>query len=250
MDPAALPAPVAAAPSPADGGAPAPTAQQEALCELVADVLGVERVGLGDDFFALRCNSLKATRIIGRMRRTLGVEVTIRQLFQYPNVADLSAHLRPATAKSRPSLGGTLRRAGQRDGEGAAAVARQIRQNTKEQVTVMRENAKQDARQLKEQLVGQTRDQYGADFQARLMEDVEERVRAGMQHGSGRPKGRDAKETQKLLKRMLERFGDQVRDAGQDRALTEDDLAKAQGLLNTTAESLSALFRTTPPKAG
>ncbi|MET7324685.1 amino acid adenylation domain-containing protein [Streptomyces sp. NPDC005549] len=250
VDPAALPAPADAAPAPADGGAPAPTAQQEALCELVADVLGVERVGLGDDFFALRCNSLKATRIIGRMRRTLGVEVTIRQLFQYPNVADLSAHLRPATAKSRPSLGSTLRRAGQRDGEGAAAVARQIRQNTKEQVTVMRENAKQDARQLKEQLVGQTRDQYGADFQARLMEDVEERVREGMQHGSGRPKGRDAKETQKLLKRMLERFGDQVRDAGQDRVLTEDDLAKAQGLLNTTAESLSALFRTTPPKAG
>ncbi|CAM5244312.1 hypothetical protein STENM327S_05633 [Streptomyces tendae] len=82
------------------------------------------------------------------------------------------------------------------------------------------------------------------------MEDVEERVRAGVQHGSGRPKGRDAKETQKLLKRMLERFGDQVRDAGQDGVLSEDDLAKAQGLLNTTADSLSALFRAASQKAG
>ncbi|CAM5243129.1 D-alanine--D-alanyl carrier protein ligase [Streptomyces tendae] len=250
VDRAALPAPATAAPAPADGGAPAATGRQEALCELIADVLGVERVGVGDDFFTLGCNSLKATRIIGRMRRTLGVEVTIRQLFQYPNVADLSGHLRPATAKSRPSLGGTLRRMAQRDGEGTAQAARQIRQNTKEQVTVMRENAKQDARQLKEQLVERTRDQYGAGFQARLMEDVEERVRAGVQHGSGRPKGRDAKETQKLLKRMLERFGDQVRDAGQDRVLSEDDLAKAQGLLNTTADSLSALFRATSQKAG
>ncbi len=247
--------PAASAPLRApDGAAPgapasAPTPSQEALCALVAEVLGVERVGPRDDFFGLGCNSLKATRIIGRMRRTLGVEVTIRQLFQHPNVADLSPHLRPAGAKSRPGLGGTLRRMAQRDGEGLAATTRQIRKDTKEQVTTVRENAKQDARQLKEQLVEQTREQYGAGFRTRLAEDVEERVRAGARYGTG-TKGRDAKETQKLLKRMLDRFGDQVRDAGQDHVLTDDDLTKAQGLLTATADSLSALFRATPRKAG
>ncbi|MFG2887857.1 amino acid adenylation domain-containing protein [Streptomyces sp. NPDC048297] len=232
------------------------TPQEVAVCELIADVLGVEEVGIDDDLFSLGCNSLKATRIIGRMRRTLGVEVSIRQLFQHPNVAELSEHLKPATAKSRPSLGGTLRRMTQREGSGTAAMAQQIRNDTMEKVKVMRDNAKQETvqlrEQLKEQLVGQTRDKYGADFHAKLMEDVNDRVRTGIQYGAGAgvPKPKDAKEAQKLLKRMLERFTEQVRDSGQAHPLTEDDLTKAQDLLTTTAESLGALFRKTPQKTG
>jgi acyl carrier protein len=258
VDLAALPTP--AADTAGTGRRAGRTPQEVALCELIADVLGAEEVGIDDDFFSLGCNSLKATRIIGRMRRTLGLEVSIRQLFQHPNVAELSEHLKPATAKSRPSLGGALRRMTQREGPAAAAktqmtqMTQQIRNDTKEQVKAMRENAKQETaqlrEQLKEQLVGQTRDKYGADFQAKLMEDVNDRVRAGIQYGAGKPKVKDAKEAQKLLKRMLDRFGEQVRDAGQTHVLTEDDLTKTQELLNTTADSLSALFRNTPEKVG
>src|SRR5262249_47498757 len=51
--------------------------REEALCELFAEVLAVERVGVDDNFFTLGCNSLKATRMIGRMRRTLGLEASI-----------------------------------------------------------------------------------------------------------------------------------------------------------------------------
>jgi len=69
------------------------TPQEEALCDLFAEVLGVERVGIDDNFFALGCNSLKATRIIGRMRRTLSIEASIRTIFQYSTSAQLSGQL-------------------------------------------------------------------------------------------------------------------------------------------------------------
>jgi amino acid adenylation domain-containing protein len=78
------------------------TPQEEALCDLFAEALGVERVGIDDDFFALGCNSLKATRIISRMRRTLGIEASIRMIFQYSTIAELSGQL--TATRTRPSL--------------------------------------------------------------------------------------------------------------------------------------------------
>ncbi|WP_431042220.1 amino acid adenylation domain-containing protein [Streptomyces sp. P1-3] len=90
----------------AGGYRPGRTPQEEALCALFAEVLGVDRVGIDDNFFSLGVNSLKATRLIGRMRRTLGIEASIRTVFQYSTIAELSGQLRPATAqrKARPAL--------------------------------------------------------------------------------------------------------------------------------------------------
>ncbi|KAA0920547.1 phosphopantetheine-binding protein, partial [Streptomyces apricus] len=87
--------------------APAPgrTPQEQALCALFAEVLGVEQVGIHDSFFGLGGNSLKATRVIGRMRRSLGLEVSIRTIFQYPTIAELSGRVQATdTTKSRPRL--------------------------------------------------------------------------------------------------------------------------------------------------
>ncbi|MGA4846505.1 non-ribosomal peptide synthetase [Streptomyces sp. G5(2025)] len=84
---------------------PGRTPQEEALCALFAEVLGVERVGIDDNFFALGVNSLKATRLIGRMRRTLGIETSIRTIFQYSTIAELSGQVQATgTTKSRPRL--------------------------------------------------------------------------------------------------------------------------------------------------
>jgi len=66
------------------------TEVEKKLAEIWAQVLGVEKVGVRDNFFDLGGQSLLATQIISRTRKVLQIELPLRRLFESPTVTELA----------------------------------------------------------------------------------------------------------------------------------------------------------------
>ncbi|HEX8351551.1 MAG TPA: condensation domain-containing protein, partial [Pyrinomonadaceae bacterium] len=90
IDRRALPAPEQAASVQEENYVAPRTPAEEVLAGLWAQVLGVARVGLHDNFFDLGGHSLLATQLISRVRQTFNVELGLRDLFAAPTVGQLS----------------------------------------------------------------------------------------------------------------------------------------------------------------
>nr|AGS49928.1 long-chain-fatty-acid--CoA ligase [uncultured bacterium esnapd22] len=90
VDRAALPDP-----QPREGTdhTPPGTEQERLLAEIWSEVLGVERVGIHDDFFDIGGDSLKVLKVVAELEARAGVQMEAIRLFEHPTVASLAAHL-------------------------------------------------------------------------------------------------------------------------------------------------------------
>ena len=69
------------------------TEVEEILVGIWAEALGVERVGINDNFFDLGGNSLSAFRVISRVRRALDVEVPLLKLFETGTISEFAKQI-------------------------------------------------------------------------------------------------------------------------------------------------------------
>jgi amino acid adenylation domain-containing protein len=116
LDRKALPAPDGAGYE-AEGPYVAPRSELERLIAGVwKETLGVERVGVRDNFFNLGGHSLLLIRVNNRLREALRIELPVVELFKYPTVSTLAEHLSRSHAQSRVAA-----RAGRSESEGRAA---------------------------------------------------------------------------------------------------------------------------------
>jgi non-ribosomal peptide synthetase component F/acyl carrier protein len=88
------------------GPVPPRTPYEEIVAAIWRDVLGRPDVGVLDDFFDLGGHSLLAVQVAVRIRKTLGADVPVKDLFETPTVTALAAAAAAAsgTSPSRPDV--------------------------------------------------------------------------------------------------------------------------------------------------
>ncbi|MFS0698214.1 amino acid adenylation domain-containing protein, partial [Streptomyces nitrosporeus] len=105
LDQAALPAPDRSALGVETTHVAPRTAAEEEMTAVWREVLGVEQVGIEDNFFDLGGDSLRAVALVGALRDS-EYDVTVRDVFEYRTPAELVAFItgRPAPAQAAPPV--------------------------------------------------------------------------------------------------------------------------------------------------
>jgi amino acid adenylation domain-containing protein len=104
LDRQALPAPDPQTAAPPEGYVAPRNPAEGRLAGIWQEVLGVERVGVHDDFFALGGHSLLAVRLLAALDKQLGVRLPLATLFQNATVAELTARIRNPDPDPTPSV--------------------------------------------------------------------------------------------------------------------------------------------------
>jgi amino acid adenylation domain-containing protein len=105
IDRSALLAPAQHEPAAAEATVPARRFTEKVLSDIWIDLLGVEGLGITDNFFDLGGHSLLAGKAMARVARALGVSLPIKTIFEAPTVEELARRVDDALAMQaqRPS---------------------------------------------------------------------------------------------------------------------------------------------------
>jgi amino acid adenylation domain-containing protein len=104
VDRTALPVPGPGRPESATPYVPPRGPTEEAIADVLADVLGIDRVGRDDDYFALGGHSLLTLQIVARLPREHGIDLTFRDFLEHRTVRGLATAATPGgTSRARPS---------------------------------------------------------------------------------------------------------------------------------------------------
>ncbi|PSB17676.1 non-ribosomal peptide synthetase [Phormidesmis priestleyi ULC007] len=66
---------------------------EKVLAEIWQDLLGVKSIGVDDDFFVLGGHSLKALTLLSRIRKSLGIEIALKSVFEFSTIRTLGNYL-------------------------------------------------------------------------------------------------------------------------------------------------------------
>ncbi|NLG54321.1 MAG: amino acid adenylation domain-containing protein, partial [Rhodococcus sp.] len=100
LDVKALPEPTL---RPAVGSREPATREERILCEIFAELLGIDTVGAEDDFFELGGHSMIAMRMVSKVRSEFDVQLSIRDLFEARTVAAIAKRL-PSAQQAKPAI--------------------------------------------------------------------------------------------------------------------------------------------------
>ena len=74
------------------------------VADIFQQILGLNQVGVHDNFFDLGGHSLIATQVVSRLRKKLQVEVTLLSFFQGPTVAELAKTIEPLSESTQRAM--------------------------------------------------------------------------------------------------------------------------------------------------
>ena len=69
------------------------TETQKRLAKIWAELLGIEKVGIHDNFFDFGGHSLLATQVMSRVRKAFALELSLQSLFDYPELASFAEEI-------------------------------------------------------------------------------------------------------------------------------------------------------------